>query len=230
MPADGILKELRSSIGDSICEKTVIASFAAEDLQAAPTFDSSELLTELIQRYPVVTNSTSFKQAIETLESSVQIESVYIDDAKDMAIIYEESSAPYSDLLPPLAALDELTQWYEDAIHSESKTFWKCELQVAQGKPELIGHCNIERVSRTPRESRHFIGLYVAGPNLPWTCGKLLAQHLINHCEEKGVGGLFGFTRPENRSAIKLLRHFGFAETGTESEGGSEPICFRKKF
>ena len=118
-------------------------------------------------------------------------------------------------------------EWFRKAIKSESKTFWKCELVTDSGETEIVGHCNVAQVSRTPRENCNFIGLYVAGPDLPWTCGKRLTEHLLDECKKNKLNHLYGITRPSNQPAIKLLRSFGFEETKALADMGTKPIFFQ---
>ena len=226
MPADGTLEQICISVGDSICEETKVLVLRTKSLPADQSIVNDSQLTRLKERYPYVAESSSLKAAVEKLESAIRVCLSDPEDAFELARIYQESSTSYSAELPTAPPNESQVEWFGKAVKSKSKTFWKCELVNDSCETEIIGHCNVEQVSRTPRENCNFIGLYVAGPNLPWTCGKLLAQHVLAACKENKLTHHYAITRPMNGPAIKLLRSLGFEETKAEADMDSKPIFF----
>lgn len=216
MPCDGIVNAILVDIGDLIVGGAEIARISAK-VPNSKTTDHVQPVGELAERYPMVGSAASLKEAVQILNQAVKVTAATRSDAPSIAKIYAESALTASTGQAPVLD-DQCIAWFERALDQPNKLYWKCELESGVGTPEVIGHCNIERVERTPEISYHFIGVYVAAPSLPWTPAVTLVSEALKYCENNQIKRLIAVTHATNHSAIRLLASTGFKEIGSVAD------------
>lgn len=212
MPLDGLVKDVLVSVGEIVHAESNIARIIVKT-RIATKVDDISLLTDIAERYPIVSKCPSLKEAVQLLDRSVRVSMATKDDAPLIAKVYVESALTASTVKSPTLN-DQTIAWFEGAILNAKKKFWKCEIDYGTGKREVIGHCNIERVERTPEVCYHFIGLYVAAPQLSWTPAFAIVSEVLHHCRSEGIEHLLAITHATNSPALKLLSSTGFREIG----------------
>ena len=217
MPSQGTIKEIFVKVGQTIIAETDIALIVCEGSTEQAPKKNCKQLAKLGQRYSVVSQCQSLNEAIEILNASTKVELASTSDAKSFAEVYFESTSSLNTYVN--LELDSAIEWFTQELSNDAKMFWKCTLVDGSGDAnQCVGYINLERVNRAPVINYYFVGLYVASPQLSWTCGNVLLHALTIYCLSEGIPQLFAFTKTENVPAANLLRRFGFEAVGESTD------------